>query len=96
MINRMPVYNIFTQDGKPLTDREIASEHIAEMHKMVEEKRPEFEKALQERCEKDDEVFRKVGFMPQVGDICYQVGMYLYCLKAGTHDISPVRVGQIG
>lgn len=86
----------FDQEGNPVSHQEVQQEHFEYFNKLLEEKRVEFEEALEDRCKKEDEIFCNMGFHPQAKGVCYQIGMGVFMLQASPDGIHPVQVGQIG
>lgn len=85
----------FDQEGNEVTQQMVMQENVDMYQAMIEEKREDFEKALEAKCRRDDEVYRKIGFEPRVGMICYQVGMGIFGIQARPDGMYPIKVGQI-
>lgn len=83
------------QDGNDITAYRVRQEHYKQFSDILESRRDELEDALEARCHKDNEVYRKIGFEPRIGAICYQVGMSVFAMHARPEGIFYDQVGQI-
>lgn len=87
---------VFDQEGNLVTQQMIHAERVKLHRDRLEAKRLEFEKALEERCKRDDEVYRNLGVHPQVGEVIYQVGMNVYAIQVGPDGLHANALGRIG
>lgn len=87
---------IVNQEGRVLSQRDISNEIVQGYQTLIESKREEFELALEARCQSDNEVFNKLGVIPEVGHPVYQVGMRLFSIIPTESGVKPVCVGQVG
>ena len=87
---------VFDQEGNPVTQQMIHAERIKLHRDRLEAKRPEFEEALEDRCKRDNEVYRNLGVHPQVGEVIYQVGMNVYAIQVGPDGLYANALGRVG
>lgn len=92
------VQNVFDQEGKRVTEQDIIKERIDPVRNLIEEKRKDFEAALDIKCRALDIPFSNMGYqvVGNVNDIVYQVGMEVYRLQATSNGVVPQKVGIIG
>lgn len=94
-MNLRDIQSIFDQDGRPVHANEIIKEQVDKNLAWFYEKQDEFEDALELKCQKEDEVYNKMGFDSQIGMHLYQVGMEIYGISINQHGINWQIVGQI-
>ncbi len=84
---------IYSQEGEVQTERAIRVERHSLMSEYLTSKLPEFEEALEKRCDEDNEIYKALGV--QDNQHLYQVDMSVYGLWAGEDAIQWRQVGVI-
>ncbi|CAL9966951.1 hypothetical protein VPHD69_0111 [Vibrio phage D69] len=84
------------EDGIEVNMQDMLGEFLEQNLVWFADKKEEFETALSERCEKDNEVYNSLGFDQRIQMDLYQIGMHVYGIQVTPHGIQYQIVGQMG